>query len=237
MIKYQVYNQQGEAVGSKELNAKVFGVQPKADLLHQAMVAQMANARQVLAHTKDRSEVSGGGKKPWRQKGTGRARAGSSRSPIWRGGGVTFGPTNARNFSKDLNKKMKQQALLMALSDKVASQQLVIVDKWDLTDAKTKVFNQLLANLEKKVLGGKVKRSWLIVNRGDSKLNQSARNLAYTKVINLDNINLIDLLSFKNLLVSAEVIEALEKQYAKFTPLNNDDSGKTGVKAVKNLKK
>jgi len=215
MIKYQVYNQQGEVVGERELDAKVFGVKANADLLHQATVAQMANARQVLAHTKDRSEVAGGGKKPWRQKGTGRARVGSSRSPIWRGGGITFGPTNNRNFSKDINKKMKQKALLMALSDKVASQQLVIVDKWDLASAKTKAFNQMLGNLEKKILGDKVKRSWLLINQGQENLVLSARNLKYTKVINLDNINLVDLLSFRNLLLSAEVVETLEKKYQK----------------------
>jgi large subunit ribosomal protein L4 len=215
MIKYQVYNQQGEVVGEKNLNEKVFGLKPNADLLHQATVAQMANGRKVIAHTKDRSEVAGGGKKPWRQKGTGRARVGSSRSPIWRGGGITFGPTNNRNFSKEINKKMKQQALLMALSDKVESKQLVIIDKWNLADAKTKAFNQVLTSLEKKALGDKVKRSWLIVNKGDEKLTQSARNLAYTKTINLDNINLVDILNFKNLLVSSDIIEALEKQYAK----------------------
>lgn len=215
MIKYQVYNQQGEVVGEKNLNEKVFGLKPNADLLHQATVAQMANGRKVIAHTKDRSEVAGGGKKPWRQKGTGRARVGSSRSPIWRGGGITFGPTNNRNFSKEINKKMKQQALLMALSDKVESKQLVIIDKWNLADAKTKAFNQILSGLEKKAFGDKVKRSWLIVNKGDENLTQSARNLAYTKTINLDNINLVDILNFKNLLVSSDIIEALEKQYAK----------------------
>jgi large subunit ribosomal protein L4 len=215
MIKYQVYNQQGEAVGEKHLSDKVFGLQPNADLLHQAAVAQRANSRQVLAHTKDRSEVRGGGKKPWRQKGTGRARAGSSRSPLWRGGGVTFGPTKDRNFSKAINKKMKQQALLMALSDKVAAKQLVIVDKWDLAAAKTKAFNQLLSNLEKKVLGDKVKRSWLIINQGDAKLPLAARNLTYTKVINLNNLNLLDVLNCRNLLVSAEAVDALEKQYQK----------------------
>lgn len=215
MIKYQVYNQQGEVIGEKNLNDQVFGLKINADLIHQAAVAQMANGRQVLAHTKDRSEVAGGGKKPWRQKGTGRARVGSNRSPIWRGGGITFGPTKNRNFSKDLNKKMKQQALLMALSDKVAAKQLVIVDKWNLADAKTKAFNQVLTGLEKKALGDKVKRSWLIVNKNEDKLVRSAKNLAYTKVINLDNINLVDILNFRHLLLNSEIIEALEKQYAK----------------------
>lgn len=236
MIKYQVYNQQGEVVGEKNLNDKVFGIQLNADLLHQAVVAQMANSRQVLAHTKDRSEVAGGGKKPWRQKGTGRARVGSSRSPIWRGGGITFGPTNNRNFTKDLNKKMKQKALLMALSDKVAAKQLVIVDKWNLAEAKTKAFNQVLSALEKKVLGEKVKRSWLIVNQSEANLARSARNLEYIKVINLDNINLVDILNFKHLLVSSDIVEALEKQYVKLTPLNNEDNSQAGVKNRKSDK-
>lgn len=230
MIKYQVYNQQGEAVKEIALSDKVFGLKLNKDLLHQATVAQMANSRQVLAHTKDRSEVAGGGKKPWRQKGTGRARVGSSRSPLWRSGGITFGPTKNRNFSKNLNRKMAQKALCMALSDKAAERQLVVLDKWDLAEAKTKSFNQLLGVLEKKLLApqnkevkdenkskasDKIKRSWLIVNKGNDKLSLSARNLRYVKVINLDNINLIDLLNFKNLLVDQNIIEALEKQYAK----------------------
>jgi len=215
MIKYPVYNQQGGAVGERELKPEVFGVKTQPDLLHQAMVAQQANARQVLAHTKDRSEVAGGGKKPWRQKGTGRARAGSSRSPLWRGGGITFGPTNARNFSKSLNKKMKQQALLMALSDKVETKQLALIDKWQLTESKTRAFNQLLGGLENQLWGDKIKRDCLIVSRQDAVLAKAARNLPHVKVINLDNINLIDLLRFKYLLTDTAVIDALEKQYSK----------------------
>ena len=124
-LKIKVYNQIGTAVKDLELNAKIFGVKPNSELLHQAVVAQGANERQVLAHTKDRSEVRGGGKKPWKQKGTGRARAGSSRSPLWSGGGVVFGPETIENFKVKINQKMKQAAIFMALSDKVASQTLV----------------------------------------------------------------------------------------------------------------
>ncbi|MCK4554466.1 50S ribosomal protein L4, partial [Candidatus Parcubacteria bacterium] len=116
-ISVKIYNQKAEAVGDIKLSDKVFGVKANEPLVHQAMVAQMSNERQVLAHTKDRSEVRGGGRKPWKQKGTGRARAGSIRSPIWKGGGVTFGPRKDRNFSKNINKKMKQNAMLMVLSD------------------------------------------------------------------------------------------------------------------------
>jgi len=211
-MKYQVYNQDGQTAGERELSDKVFGVKFNADLVHQAVVAQQANERPVLAHTKIRSEVRGGGKKPWRQKGTGRARVGSSRSPIWRSGGVTFGPTKDRNFSKELNKKMKQKALLMALSDKVSQKNLVIVDAWQLPEAKTKVFNQALSALEK-AAGLGDKRSWLIINAQDEAVKRSSKNLSYTKTINLDNLNLVDLLKYKNLLLSADVITALEKKY------------------------
>ena len=113
LIKVNVYSQNGEKVKDMALSESIFKVQAKHELIHQAMLAQMGNERQPIAHTKDRSEVRGGGAKPWRQKGTGRARAGSSRSPIWIGGGVTFGPTNERNFSKKINKKMRQKAMFM----------------------------------------------------------------------------------------------------------------------------
>ena len=128
-IKIKIYNQNAEAAGEMELSPKVFGVKVNHDLIHQAVVTQMANERQVIAHTKDRSEVRGGGRKPWAQKGTGRARHGSSRSPIWIGGGVTFGPRNDRNFKMRLNRKMKQNAMLMALSDKAAGDNFIVFDK------------------------------------------------------------------------------------------------------------
>ncbi|MCU0679458.1 MAG: 50S ribosomal protein L4, partial [Planctomycetes bacterium] len=146
-IKIKVYNQSGEATKEIELNPDVFGVAANPALVHQAYVAQIANERQVLAHTKDRSEVRGGGRKPWRQKGTGRARAGSSRSPLWIGGGVTFGPTKDRNFKKNINRKMKQKALLMALSDRASQNNLFLIDKLEMAEYKTKVFNNLLMKL------------------------------------------------------------------------------------------
>lgn len=151
-IKIKVYNQNAEAAGEIELSPKVFGMKVNNDLVHQAVVAQMANERQVIAHTKDRSEVRGGGKKPWRQKGTGRARHGSSRSPIWIGGGVTFGPRNDRNFKKRINKKMKQNAMLMVLSDKAAGNNFIILDKLEATEYKTKIFNKIISGFEGKVL-------------------------------------------------------------------------------------
>jgi large subunit ribosomal protein L4 len=181
--------------------------------LHQAVVAQMANGRQVLADTKDRSEVRGGGKKPWKQKGTGRARAGSSRSPIWIGGGVTFGPTSDRNFSKKINKKMKQKAIMMALSDKITSASLVVLDALTMADYKTKDFDKILTAIEDKVLANK-RRNILIINDGkDEKVRYSAQNLKGVEIINLENINVVDLLKFKNLLLTETAVKTLEERY------------------------
>lgn len=218
-INVNIYNQNAEIVGDKKLANKVFGVKANHDLVHQAMVAQMSNERQVLAHTKDRSEVSGGGKKPWKQKGTGRARAGSSRSPIWIGGGVTFGPRSDRNFKKDINKKMKQKALFMVLSDKIENKKVVVLDKIEMSEFKTKAFSAVLKNFEGKVLiakeGESKKRSLLLINDAkDEKVKYSGRNLAGVKVINLSNVNILDLLKYRDLIITAAAIEKMEKQYA-----------------------
>jgi large subunit ribosomal protein L4 len=214
MPKAKIYNQQGEKVGEIELSDKVFGVKANEALVHQAMVAQMANERQVLAHTKDRSEVRGGGKKPWRQKGTGRARAGSSRSPIWIGGGVTFGPTKDRNFSLKINKKMKVKAILMALSDKVLNSKLLVLEKLEIPEFKTKIFNEILSNLIKQENKKTTKQSILFINdKKDEKVKFSARNLTGVKLINLDNINIIDLLKYKDLILTADTVKKLEEKY------------------------
>ena len=214
-MKIKVYNQSAEAVKDLELSEKIFGVKPSNELLHQAVVASQANARQVLANTKDRSEVSGGGKKPWKQKGTGRARVGSSRSPLWIGGGVTFGPTKNRNFKQKINQKMKQKAIFMALSDKVASQTLVVLDNLEFKEYKTKQFNQILNALESKVLKND-RRDILIINElKNEKAQYSGRNLAGVRIINLENINLLDLLNYKNLLLTEAGIKILSERYSK----------------------
>jgi len=214
-MKIKVYNQAAEAVKDLELDAKIFGVKANHDLLHQAVIAQQANARQVLAHTKDRSEVSGGGKKPWKQKGTGRARAGSSRSPLWIGGGVTFGPTKNRNFKQKINQKMKQKALFMALSDKVATETLVILDNLEFNEYKTKKFNALLSAVEKNVLKND-RRDILVINDAkNEKAQYSGRNLKGVKIINLENINLLDILNYKNLLVAEATVKSLSGRYSK----------------------
>lgn len=222
-IKLNIYNQNGERTGEKKLSKKIFGVEIKEALVHQAMVAQMSNERQVLAHTKDRSEVRGGGRKPWRQKGTGRARAGSSRSPIWIGGGVTFGPLKTRNFKKDINKKMRQKALQMVLSDKVANSNLVILDKIQVDEFKTKLFNEMIKSIENKVFSKKEdtkqkkeKRSILVINKDESeKAKYSGRNLVGIKIINPENINILDLLKYKNLILTEKIVDDIEDKYNK----------------------
>ncbi len=235
MPNIKIYNQKGEPVGDLKLSDKIFNVKINEALVHQAVVTQMANERQVLAHTKGRSEVRGGGKKPWKQKGTGRARAGSSRSPIWIGGGVTFGPTSARNFSKKINKKMKQKAMFMVLSDKVASGNLTVLDKLEIGEFKTKLFNDMLNNLlgdkqmtddnknnettekgkqKNKKTKKQIKKSVLVVNdKKDDKVKYSGRNLVGVEVINLDNINIVDLLRYRDLIMTSEAVKRLEEKY------------------------
>ncbi|PKM87566.1 50S ribosomal protein L4 [Candidatus Falkowbacteria bacterium HGW-Falkowbacteria-2] len=214
-IKVKVYNQSAAPIKDLELSAKIFGVKANADLLHQAVITQQANERQVLAHTKDRSEVRGGGKKPWKQKGTGRARVGSSRSPLWVGGGVTFGPTKDRNFSMKMNKKMRQKAIMMCLSDKIAQSSLVIIDTLKMEEFKTKQFNAMLTAFEKEVLPAD-RRSLLIINgEKDEKARYSGRNLKGVTIINPENINIVDLITSRQVLMTEEGITSLEKQYSK----------------------
>lgn len=215
MIKVKIYNQKAEEAGEMELSPKIFGVKANEALIHQVLVAQLAGRRQVLAHTKGRAEVRGGGRKPWKQKGTGRARQGSIRAPQWIGGGVTFGPLKTRNFSKKINRKMKQKALLMVLSDRLASGNLAILEKLEMPEAKTKIFNIMIGNLEKKAFGapdaGEKKRSVLVVNyKKDDNVKHAGRNLAGAEIISLENINLADLLKYRNIVIVAEAVKKLE---------------------------
>jgi len=214
-MKIKVYNQSAEAVKDLELSAKIFGVKPSNELLHQVVIASQANARQVLAHTKDRSEVSGGGKKPWKQKGTGRARVGSSRSPIWIGGGVTFGPRKDRNFKQKINQKMKQKALFMGLSDKVLTGTMLVLDNLNFDEYKTKNFDAMLTAMEKKVLANDRRDILVISDAKNEKAQYSGRNLKGVKIINLQNINLFDILNYKNLLVTEETVKILTDRYSK----------------------
>ena len=212
-MKIKYYDQTGKDLGQTEIPSEIFGVELNQDLVHQAVVAQRANARQAIAHTKDRSEVRGGGRKPWQQKGTGRARHGSIRSPIWTGGGVTFGPTNQRNFSKKINKKMKRKALFMALSAKVKDQELVLLDKFSLDEAKTKQLATALSTLGTAIKKDLNKSALIVLSSSDEKVVRAAANLQKIKATRADSLNLVDVLSFKHLIMAQEAIKVIQKHY------------------------
>ncbi|MCK5476205.1 MAG: 50S ribosomal protein L4 [Candidatus Pacebacteria bacterium] len=207
MIKVKTYNKEGKESGDMELPEEVFGLKIKDDLVHQAYIAHISNSRQVLADTKDKGEVSGGGRKPWKQKGTGRARHGSNRSPIWKGGGVTFGPTSLRNYSKKINKKMKKKALLMVLSSKVRDNELVIIDNFKFEKISTKSMNGVLNNLPIK---GKI---LLSLNKKDNNALKSIENISNVNVIASDSLNIADLLKNKTLVINKEGIEKIKDTF------------------------
>ena len=207
-MKIDTYNQNGEKVGTTELPDAIFGVEINPTLLHQAVVAQMANMRKVIAHAKDRSEVRGGGKKPWRQKGTGRARHGSRRSPIWVGGGVTFGPTKYKNFKKKINVKMKRKATLMALSGTARDEELLVLAKIELTAPKPKE----MAIVVDKVVPD-LKTALCMLPERNETIQRAGRNIADFKVVNVGNINVVDMLNHKYLVLTQDTIATLTKKY------------------------
>lgn len=218
MISVNTYNLNGEIVGKTELPSEIFGLKMNPDLVKQVVVAQMANQRKISAHTKGRAEVRGGGRKPWRQKGTGRARHGSIRSPLWRGGGITFGPTKEKIYKKKINKKMKRKALLMVLSSKVKDKELIIVEVLKLAEAKTKkiaeVLKKLISESVNQLIRDEKKMSVLIAT-GDKKVIRASRNIAKVKTIRPDSLNVLDLLKFKYLLMPKKAIGVIERTYGR----------------------
>lgn len=209
-MKIAVYNQEGKEAGAAILPKEIFDVSVNPDLLHQVIVSQMAKRRKVIAHTKGRGEVRGGGRKPWRQKGTGRARHGSRRSPIWRGGGVTFGPTNEKVFKKIIPQKMKRKALFMALSAKAKNNLLVLVDKMETKEMKTKAMAQTLRNLP-----CKNSAALIILPSLDRNVILAARNISGTRTMQVKDINAFDILSFKYLVASKEAIKIIKETFLK----------------------
>ena len=209
----KTYDQTGKEVGQTRLPSEIFDVKVNADLLHQIVVSQTSNRRQVIAHTKDRSEVRGGGKKPWRQKGTGRARHGSIRSPLWNGGGVTFGPRNERNFKKILPKKMRRKALFMVLSEKARNNTLLVLDKLSIDTPKTKVADQILNNLRKQVSVFKKGKVLIGLPNLDKNIILSVRNLEGVKPAQVKDFNALDLLSFKYVILPKESIKVLKETF------------------------
>ena len=213
LVKY--YDQTGKELGQTRLPAEVFGVEMNRDLVHQVAVAQMANRRQVIAHTKGRGEVSGGGKKPWRQKGTGRARHGSTRSPIWRHGGVVFGPTSERIFKQKINKKMRRKALLMVLSDKAKSNLLIVLDELKLETPKTKILAKLIENWKLKIENFKDGSCLVALSGTDKNAILASRNLESAEIRQARDLNVLDLLNSKYLLMPKESIKVIQETFTK----------------------
>lgn len=224
-LELPVYDAEGKEVSSVKLEKEIFGLKINLDLVHQVVVSQAANRRKVIAHTKDRGEVRGGGRKPWRQKGTGRARAGSIRSPLWRGGGVTFGPRKERVFKKEIPKKIRRLVLFMVLSGKVKNNLLILMDKlkiekppkenlWFPTgQAKTKLTKTMAEILRR--LPCREDSTLIVLPEMDKNLILAARNLQNIKTIQAKDLNALDLLSFKYLLMPKEAIRVIKETFLK----------------------
>jgi len=220
-MKINVYNQEGKEVGQTLLPKEIFDVKMNPDLVHQIAVSQMANRRKVIAHTKGRGEVRGGGKKPWRQKGTGRARHGSIRSPLWRGGGVTFGPTRERVFKKQIPKKMKRLALFMVLSEKVKNNLLILIDKLKIEQPKTKFMAQVIENLKtphQNLVGGKKGSVLIALPELDKNIILTTRNLPNIETIQAKDLNCLDLLSFKYLIMPKDSVRVIKETFLTELP-------------------
>lgn len=228
-MEAKVYNIKGEEVGSERLPDNIFGLPWNADLVHQVILAEGANARVPYAHTKGRGEVRGGGKKPWRQKGTGRARHGSIRSPIWVGGGVTHGPTKDKNYSQKLNKKMQRKALLIALSQKARAGEVLILDSFLVDTPKTKRAAGVLKNLSRidgfSKLAMKGGATLLVLPGLDRGMVRVTRNLPYCKSHEARNLNTRSVLTHRYLVVPKETILVLEKVFVNPRGSSTSQSG------------
>ncbi len=208
MAQVDVYKTDGAKAGTMELPDALFGVSVDPELVHEAIRIQEANARIRLAQVKGRSDVRGGGRKPWRQKGTGRARHGSRRSPIWTGGGITFGPNKAKNFAKKMNKRARRKALAMVLSEKLTTKRLVIVDAYEVLEAKTKNVAAL-----RKALPGAGSSALIVTGKEDASLVRGAQNLPRTSTLGAMSLNVRDIVRAKYLILSKGAVEQLVSHF------------------------
>jgi len=206
MANVSVFNIEGNEVGTIELNDAVFGVEVNEHLVHMAVVQQLANNRQGTQKAKTRSEVRGGGRKPWRQKGTGHARQGSTRSPQWTGGGVVFAPT-PRDYSFKINKKEKKAALKSALSSRVLENKFIVVDAINFDEIKTKRFQEVLNNL-------KVNKALVVLEEGNANVEASARNIPTVKTVRTNTINVYDILKYNTVIATKAAVATIEEVYA-----------------------
>ena len=209
-MKVKVYNLEGKATGEMNLSDSVFGVKAKPEVVHGVFTAQTNNQREPWADTKNKGEVRGGGKKPWPQKGTGRARHGSTRSPIWKGGGVTFGPLTIRNYKEKINKKTKRLALKMCLSDRVKNDALVVVEDFNFSEPKTKLFANFLKALPVKA------KSFLLLTPGKNDMVlRMTKNLKSVNTVRAEDLSVMDVLSKPAVLISKAGVEMVEKVFSK----------------------
>ena len=206
MANVSVYNMDGKEVGTIELNDAVFGVKVNEHLVHMAVVSQLANKRQGTQKAKTRSEVSGGGRKPWRQKGTGHARQGSTRAPQWTGGGTVFAPV-PRDYSFKMNKKEKRFALKSALTSRVQENKIFVLDELSLTEIKTKAMKGVLDSLN-------VRKALVVTKEADQTVAMSARNLPDVKTAHTGTINVYDILKYNTLVLTKDAVAAIEEVYA-----------------------
>ena len=206
MANVAVYNMEGKEVGTIDLSDAVFGVEVNEHLVHMAVVQQLANKRQGTQKAKTRSEVSGGGRKPWRQKGTGHARQGSTRSPQWKGGGIVFAPT-PRDYTIRLNKKEKRAALKSALTSRVQENKLIVVDELKFDEIKTKNFKQVMDNL-------KVVKGLVVINENDKNVVMSAKNLAKVNTTLTSTLNVYDIMKAGTVVLTKDAVKTIEEVYA-----------------------
>ena len=206
MANVTVYNIEGKKVDTIELNDAVFGVEINENLVHRAVVSQLANKRQGTQSAKTRAEVRGGGRKPWRQKGTGHARQGSTRSPQWKGGGVVFAP-KPRDYSFKMNKKEKTLAIKSVLTSKVNAEKLLVLDQFGFDEIKTRKMKEVLDNL-------KVNKALIVIDKKDDNVSLSARNLSNVRTILSNSINVYDILKYDTLVITKDAVAQIEEVYA-----------------------
>lgn len=207
-MKVKVYNLEGKNTGEMELSEEIFGVKAKPEIVHEVFVAQTNNQREPWADAKKRGEVRGGGKKPWAQKGTGRARHGSIRSPIWKGGGVVFGPLSIRNYKTKINEKIRKLALRMCLSDKAQNSAMWVVEDFKFSEPKTKVFDNFLKSLPA------TQKTFLVLTPGkDENVLKMTRNLKPIKTIRAEDVNVMELLSKAGIIISKDGVKTIEERF------------------------
>lgn len=209
-MKIKLFSVNNKSEKTVEASDKIFAVVLNPNLISQDVQRILANKRNAIASTKDRGQVSGGGRKPFKQKGTGNARAGSNRSPLWRGGGITFGPDSSRNYQKRLPQKMRRKALLMILSEKLREKKLIVVEKIDFVKISTKLVQEFLEKMP--IQEGKI---LIVLAKTNINLELSAANLPYLKVVTISGLNILDLMKYDYLLTDEEGVLAIEKQFGE----------------------